>query len=86
MSIDLWRAAERLIAAYMAGAAEEGEQFTHRVKLGDILTLENIETVARLDLFANFDLYRFGEKIEEQERRERMLKAWLEATKPGRVQ
>jgi hypothetical protein len=82
---DLRRAAEKLICLFIEHAVKGDD-----VKLHHILTVENIEVVAKLGLLKEFDFERRMELLERtnyyKNRAERMLKAWLEATKPGRVQ
>jgi hypothetical protein len=82
---DLRRAAEKLICLFIEHAVKGDD-----VKLHHILTVENIEVVAKLGLLKEFDFERRMELLErtnyDKNRAERMLKAWLEATKPGRVQ
>jgi hypothetical protein len=57
------------------------------VKLHHVLTVENIEVVAKLGLLKEFDFERRMELLErtnyDKNRAERMLNAWLKATKPG---
>jgi hypothetical protein len=73
---DLRRAAEKLICLFIEHAVKGDD-----VKLHHILTVENIEVVAKLGLLKEFDFERRMELLErtnyDKDRAERMLKACL---------
>jgi hypothetical protein len=81
MSCDAYHATMRLIALYIERALREGESFTRLINLSDVVNLENVEAVSKLDLLREFD---FDAQIEllkrtnwEVERGQRMILASL---------
>ena len=51
------------------------------LKLGELLSVENVEAVAALDLYSQYD-----EDIAERDRRQRLILAWQQARPTGRLQ